>query len=719
MRQVLFLFWLLLCTYQAKATHIVGGEIYYTCLGNNQYQITLKVYRDCINGQAPFDNPAYLTIFDGANFSSPFLNPALVEVDSITVPLVINNPCLQIPPNICVREATYNYTVSLPPNNTGYYIAYQRCCRNNSILNLINPGEQGSTYMCFIPPQNLASCNSSPRYSGFPPIALCAGEELVFDHSATDPDGDQLVYELCDAYQGANSTDPYPTITPAPPYAFVNYGFGYSSAYPMPSNPAIQINATTGVLTVTPSQVGQYVVAVCVKEYRNGQLLSTNKRDFQFNVVNCTSNVIAAIPDQTSFCLGRNVQFSNSSINSSFYHWDFGLSNTNSDTSNLETPGFVYPDTGIYTVTLIANPGWPCADTASLDYVVNEFLDAQIPPVNSQCLLGNNFDFQAGGEFQTYSTFSWNFGLNANPTISIQKDPSGITFNSADTFWVYLTIESDGCFSSDSQQVQVYENPIAGFDTAPLTGCAPFLVNFTNNSSYPFGLSYSWDFGEGSSSNLDQAFHVFSEPGVYSIGLQVVSDFGCIDTVSATGVNMITVLPTPTAMLLADTNWASEFDPVFTFQDASSGASDCRLEFSNGWRVDTCNLDFTFSGDTGRMIIKQIVVNELGCPDVYYLQVYIQPEYVLYIPNSFSPNGDGLNEGFRPVGLGAKDYQMEIFNRWGEQVFRSQNFNESWDGTLRGQQLEPCPSAVYAYKLYVYGVDKETRLFFGHVTLVR
>jgi gliding motility-associated-like protein len=710
---------LLLWCLGARATHIVGGEIYYTCLGNNQYEITLKVYRDCINGQAPFDNPAYLTIYDGANLFSPYQNPTLVDVDSVSVPVFISNPCLQAPPNICVREATYKYILTLPPNSSGYYIAYQRCCRNNSILNLISPGDQGSTYMCFVPPQNLANCNSSPRFNEFPPIALCADEELIFDHSATDPDGDVLVYELCDAYQGANTTDPYPTLAPAPPYPFVNYGPGYSSGYPMPSSPAIQIDPNTGVLTVTPSQVGQYVVAVCVKEYRNGQLLSTNKRDFQFNVVNCTSNVIAAIPDQTSFCLGRNVQFSNSSVNSTFYHWDFGLTNSTSDTSNLETPSFVYADTGVYTVTLIANPGWPCADTASLDYVVKEFLDAAIPPLNSQCLLGNNFNFQAGGVYQSYSTFEWDFGPSANPGVSVQKDPSGVTFTSADTFLVRLTIESDGCYSSDSLEVMVYDNPIASFDFTPLTGCAPFQVNFSNSSFYEFGLDYSWDFGEGGTSRMVEPFHIFTNPGSYSISLQVISNFGCKDTVMATALDMITVLPTPTALLQVDTNQASQFNPVFNFQDASSGAIDCRLEFSNGVNVDTCNLEYTFVGDTGQMVVKQIVVNDLGCPDVFYLQVYIQPEYVLYIPNSFTPNGDGRNEGFRPVGMGAKDFKMEIYNRWGEQVFRSHNFNESWDGTHRGQLNEECPSAVYAYKLYVYGVDKETRLFYGHVTLVR
>ncbi|MBX7181007.1 MAG: gliding motility-associated C-terminal domain-containing protein [Bacteroidia bacterium] len=719
MKKFAFLFVLLSMPFYLLATHIVGGEIYYTCLGNNEYEITLKVYRDCINGQAPFDNPAYLTIYDGSNLSTPFLNPSLTEVDSISVPVIINNPCLQAPPNICVREATYKYIVTLPPNAAGYFISYQRCCRNNSILNLTAPGDQGSTYMCFVPPQSLASCNSSPRYNEFPPIALCAGEQLIFNHSATDPDGDLLVYELCDAYQGANSTDPYPTTAPAPAYPFVNYGFGYSASFPMPSSPALAIDPNTGVLTVTPSQVGQYVVAVCVKEYRNGQLISTNKRDFQFNVVNCTTNVIAAIPDQTSFCLGRNVSFSNSSVNSTFYHWDFGVTNLTDDTSNLETPSYSYQDTGTYQISLIANPGWPCADTAILDYVVKEYLEADIPSVESQCFNGNDFSFQAGGVFQSYSTFSWNFGASGNPSTSTLKDPTDISFNAADTFRVFLTIESDGCFSTDSLDVMLYENPISSFNLIPQTGCAPFKVNFTNTSQYEFGLDYLWDFGDGRVSTQTDPFNIFSDPGQYTVSLTVMSDFGCKDTVMNTAINLITVLPTPTAMLEVDTLTASQFDPEFNFQDISSGSVDCRLEFSTGVMVDTCDLKYRFEGDTGAIVVKQIVTNDLGCPDVNYVYLYIQPEYVFYIPNSFTPNGDKMNETFKPVGMGAKEFKIEIYNRWGELVFRSNNFNEGWDGTYRGQDLGTCPSDVYAYKLYLYGVDLETRLFYGHVTLVR
>src|SRR5882724_3356904 len=110
-------------TETSRASHIVGGEIYYECLGNDDYTVTLKVFRDCFNGQAPFDDPANVFIYDG--------NGTLVNVlpvpfpGSDTLPNNANNPCLIVPPNICVEEAEYTYDVHLPANSTGYTIVYQ------------------------------------------------------------------------------------------------------------------------------------------------------------------------------------------------------------------------------------------------------------------------------------------------------------------------------------------------------------------------------------------------------------------------------------------------------------------------------------------------------------------------------------------------------------------------------------------------------------------
>ncbi|MCZ2442337.1 MAG: hypothetical protein LC101_00935, partial [Flavobacteriales bacterium] len=348
---IILLKFLILSSY---ATHIIGGEMYYDCLGNNQYKITLKIYRDCYNGEAPYDNPANISVWKGDG--TLYTNLSVSFPGSSYVPFIAGNPCFQAPPTVCVQEAIYTTTVTLPPSSTGYILAYQRCCRNNTIVNLVNPQSTGATYTATIPPAGPLVCNNSPRFKNFPPIALCVGDALQFDHSAIDPDGDSLSYELCATYSGGTATAPMPVPTSAPPFDNIIFQNPYSITYPIASNPPITINPITGELNVKPTQLGQYVVGVCVKEYRNGVLIGTHRRDFQFNVVNCIVNVNAEILLPQSLnpladnlflsCGEYNVLFSNignSSISNPHYQWDFGVPSINSDTSNMPSPTYTYP----------------------------------------------------------------------------------------------------------------------------------------------------------------------------------------------------------------------------------------------------------------------------------------------------------------------------------------------------------------------------------------
>jgi len=173
-----------------KATHIIGGEIYYDHLGGGLYNVTLTLYRDCTG--IPFDGTAVIGVFDGVNFN-------LLQVQQLTfpggsnVPIVLETPCLSFPPNVCVQTTSYTGLFNLPLTPNGYILTYQRCCRTDEIGNLISPGDLGLTVTTRIPGESVP-VNSSPRFNELPPVALCLNSPLVFDHSATDPDGDSLVY---------------------------------------------------------------------------------------------------------------------------------------------------------------------------------------------------------------------------------------------------------------------------------------------------------------------------------------------------------------------------------------------------------------------------------------------------------------------------------------------------------------------------------------------
>ncbi|HMG14837.1 MAG TPA: hypothetical protein VK590_05300, partial [Saprospiraceae bacterium] len=169
------------------AKHIIGGVMSYECLGNNMYKITLKVYRDCAGGGAGFDSPAQIGIYRcGTAINCSSLgqfnaiqepNPNPLDISPIAPPYY---QCLKVPPIVCVEEAIYVFTVTLAKSNESYYVVYQRCCRNNSISNIVDPANTGATFMVEITPDAQALCNSSPVFNNFPPTLICANQLLEF-----------------------------------------------------------------------------------------------------------------------------------------------------------------------------------------------------------------------------------------------------------------------------------------------------------------------------------------------------------------------------------------------------------------------------------------------------------------------------------------------------------------------------------------------------------
>ena len=869
---------------KASATHIVGGEIYYTCVGSNNYKITLKLYRDCYNGQAPFDSPAFVSIY---NASSGLLNTLSMNyVGPNPIPPLVISPCLVPPANVCVEEAIYEQTVNLPPLAGGYNIVYQRCCRNGTITNLFDPGGTGASYLAHIPDPGLANCNSSPRFSNFPPLFLCSNVNFNFDHVATDPDGDLLVYSFCDPYSGASSTIPAPNPPDPPPFPFVNYLAGYTGANPIDANPAFNINASTGFITGTPTTIGQYVVGVCVSEYRNGVLLSTNKRDFQFNILFCDA-AIASIPAQTLFCNGFTVNFNGAaSVNSNTYYWDFGDLTTNADTSNLMSTSYTYPDSGIYNVMLIAfDPVGNCYDTAFTNFEVYPLLAADVTSPQPQCFENNSFDFLAGGNFAADATFLWDFGVGAIPQTSTQQNPTGINFSTlgassvlltisqygctdtfvgngnvltvskpvaeiapinqfcvgtqidfvnnstnsnawdwdfgingilsdtshlfqpqyvfpdtgiynitliaynqglcSDTanlsFWVFpslnpliigaedqcfennsfdfeaggaftidavfdwnfgstasttqtviqnpqdivfsqlgnypvtLTMSQYGCTKSITDSVGLYPSPEARFIIDGGFGCSPVYTQFIDSSSAATPMIYNWNLGDNNSINIQNPSYSYVDTGAYTISLTVITTIGCVDTSTYILPNAVHVYPYPIAGIVAEPLEASIFNPLISFSDTSKMAVFCALRISDGTYIENCDYTHTFK-DTGYFKVTQIVKNELNCTDSISLTVYIYPEFRLFIPDAFTPNGDGLNDIFKPSTIGLKEYDFEIYNRWGENIYSSNGPEDGWNGSFKGNSA---PQGVYVYLLKVVDIKGNSRTYNGKVVLIR
>ncbi|TVR79294.1 MAG: PKD domain-containing protein [Chitinophagaceae bacterium] len=326
------------------ATHVAGGEITYTCLGNNEYEVTLTFYRDCAQGTAPFPASPTIRIYNsnGAQLQTLSLSGTGVTTIQPTPP----GPCTQTLSNVCLEAQEFTGIVVLPPIPGGYKLGYEICCRNHSITN--GPPSRAA-YTTSIPDISLAQCNSNPVFNEWPPVYICQGFDLEFDHSATDADNDSLVYRIC---------EPLERVEPDVPYAFTA-----PYTWQDPINGGLSIDPQTGLLTGNPPGLGQFVVGVCVDEYRNGQLISTVSRDFQFNVVHCENVTNASALSALTDCTTSEVSFfNNSSGDIVSYLWDFGDGNT----STLENPVHNYADTGSYQVTLITySANSLCNDTST------------------------------------------------------------------------------------------------------------------------------------------------------------------------------------------------------------------------------------------------------------------------------------------------------------------------------------------------------------------
>ncbi|MBU3676096.1 MAG: T9SS type B sorting domain-containing protein [Chitinophagaceae bacterium] len=533
-QRILLSILLMLFAFSTKASHIVGGDITYTCLGNNTYEFIVSLYRDCLppsqGGGNPAalesDNPAFITIYNGNNFYS---FDSVYFYDRENIDPNFSNDCVNNPPATCINRIRFKFVKQLPASAFPYTLLMQRCCRNETINNILIPGTTGATYYCTIPPN---ICNNSANFNNLPPQIICVNNPFVYDHSATDPDGDSLSYEFCDAMKGADPNDPKPVITAnqLPALSTVNYKTPYTAGQPMAGNPLVNINPITGLITGTPNIQGRFVVNVCVNEWRNGVIINTTRREFQFVVTNCSKAVVAFVPQLPTEpntyiinCKSKTVSFINNSQGGFNYFWDFGVSAVNNDTSNLFQPTFTYPDTGTYKIKLVVNRGSTCPD--SIERLVKIYPDFETKFDYSGLLCPNTpiqFVDQSTGTFGTINFWNWSFGDGTGSGI---QNPVNSFANIGQQYNVRLISgNSFGCRDTASRILTVdYVNVFAGNDTI-----------IVKNYNYQFNGSgadnFSWSPSTYlSDANIANPTAVFPDTGLYTYILHGTTNQGCDD----------------------------------------------------------------------------------------------------------------------------------------------------------------------------------------------
>lgn len=287
---------------ESFATHVIGGNFNVQQTGRNEFYIDLTIFRDCRTGvpnpPVQLADSLWVRIFDQADNNVFF--DLQVKKNLPTQP-DLGDDCFE-PPNLCVEEYHLTDTLTLPDNPAGYLVTMQICCRNFIVDNIANPGATGMTLTAEIPDPAIAGGNSIPQLSPYPDNGfLCLFAPRTIDLSATDLDGDSLYYQLTQPYRSPQPSTGTPMPPASPPYSFVNFLPGYTATDPIPGSPGMDLNPNTGILSITAIELGLFVFAYQVEEYRNGQLIGSTRRDIQLEVLGCTINEAPVFEQPTDF----------------------------------------------------------------------------------------------------------------------------------------------------------------------------------------------------------------------------------------------------------------------------------------------------------------------------------------------------------------------------------------------------------------------------------
>ncbi len=452
-------FVLFLLTIRSFASHITGGEMYYTLVsqaGNNYtYAITLKLFRDP-GSSAGLDANAAIAIFEKGTGLMVW-NGLVPLANQTTITLSSPGPCIVNPPVVSYNIGYYNFNVTLPGSQNGYIVAYQRCCRVTTLTNVSGSGNIGATYTAEIPgfePISSAPANNSARFLGVDTVIICEGYPFKYNFGASDPDGDSLRYMLCTAYSGGSTTTPAPNPPLAPPYNSVPYAAPFGQATPLGSG--VSINSFTGEITGTAPTAGVYVVTVCVQEWRNGVVIATQRKDLQIKVADCDIAAVTLEPDGYIDCTDFTVSFANltpsSFINS--YFWDFGDLSTAGDTSLLSSPTYTYPDTGVYFVKVVANRNLPCSDSTTAPVRVYPGFIPDFSFTGSCLNFPVQFNDQSFAAHGNINFWHWDFGVGSTLADTSNLQNPQYSYTATGSYTVELIVGSDkGCRDT------VYKNP--------------------------------------------------------------------------------------------------------------------------------------------------------------------------------------------------------------------------------------------------------------------
>jgi gliding motility-associated-like protein len=384
------------------------------------------------------------------------------------------------------------------------------------------------------------------------------------------------------------------------------------------------------------------------------------------------------------------------------WEWDFDDGNL----SSLQNPQHPYGSSGTYNVRLTI--------TYSSGQVVNVIHTITVydnPAANFSFNIpceGNATNFTDQSQINI-ATWEWVFG---DGNISNQQHPTH-TYLTAGSYNVQLIVANEnGCADTVVQVIEVNPNPAVDFGT-PQQGCLPIEAQFSGISSATI-VSWSWDLGNGTTSTNQNTNLTYNNVGSYDVSLTVTDNNGCSNMLTQN--NYINVYPNPVANFNSTPDDVDELDPTLYFTDLSqNNISLWNWNFGDGNTSTTQNPSNTYDG-AGVYLVSLYVENAYGCSSQIEKEVAIKPVFSFYVPNAFTPDNDGDNDTFKGKGVNIDEYNMMIFDRWGEKIFETEILEEGWDGYYQNSLVQ---NGVYVYKIKLKDVLGENHNYIGSVTLVK
>jgi len=701
-----------------NATHIIGGDFTVQHVADNDFEVKLTLFRDCASGGAELDGFIEVAVYEeGTNTPLTDLNFNMTLDGSEITPL--GDDCFM--PDICLEIGTYTLTITFPDNPNGYYLVWERCCRNPTIDNITLPDEAGMVFVVTVPDPVLE--NSTPIFLPYPTDGyLCTNGDNSINFGATEVDGDSLVYRLETPLKGSSTAanpnpggggpKPHPEITWLAPYELADICGG---------TPPMTIDSETGLLTAVPDVAGSFVLAIAIDEYRDGALISTTRREIQLQSTICS---LPIPPQFIGFDPVDTVQVYPIVDNTINVVVEATGSNVSASVNGeIIAPGFdplaTIDTVGVGDGTVTLQFQW---DSLPCDFVGDIFLLEFYAEAFSDCL-------------DTVLTNT----LNLYVEVIVDPDVA--------TNYVSPFVDSYDIIYGDTD---TYEFPVTVVDGNPTdTLTLSIITDINGTNPVVFQGDTANSFVSSDFSWLITCDDIQDEP--YPVTFQTITTYCEVQDTTLFEMNLNVMFPTDDSTEYVDPDndfkyWTingeercfdvraedgNNIDTLFLSVDRSSPI----FEFSNQATFEDTESIFVVESEfcwtpqcvdiePGTYPVDFTVVTK-NCDVIQIsertIDLILAPETdgsLDTIPNVFTPNGDLLNEQFEikyTPDFCVSDYNLTIYNRWGDLIFQTQDRDEHWDGTKNGNDVT---DGVY-YLVVSYKYFGEPKKESGTIHLLR